>query len=134
VKLKAFSIWLVWFGILFLVSFIFTPLLFSIYRNEPLQNAIYLSDLPGDVVVCAILAAVGTLILWAMPIRRPLWAILFGALFSTALVLLVGGIWFLLFPNVVFAPDVDHLGFIILLPIPNGLAGACASYLRNRVS
>jgi hypothetical protein len=131
-KLGAFWIWLFWFGILTLCHLIFAPLLMFVFRSEPLPDASDLSALTASLAICAILATVGTLILWAIPIRRPLWSISFGAIFSTALLLLIAGFGFLLFSD--FESRAGLVGFAMQMAIPNGFAGAFACYMRNRES
>jgi len=134
-KLKALSIWLVWFGILYLGGLIFIPLMFSIFRNEPLDivGLFSLTDGRGLLLaVCAFLVTVGTLILWAMPIHLPVRSFLFGAFVATALLPFAGVILYFLASD--FESRAGLVGFLIMLLIPNGLAGAYACHLRSRIS
>jgi hypothetical protein len=127
-KSKAFAIWL---AIPFLGAYVVAPLAVSSLRGESLHGTLDSTTLLKSLAYCTIPAMLGTVILWAMPIRRPISAIFTGSIVAIMLLLLFA-IFDWTFSRGFESRATIYVGTITLL-VPSGVAGACAGYLRSRV-
>jgi hypothetical protein len=127
-KWKAFAIWL---GIPFFSCFAIEPAVGLLFRhNANVARIFHWRNVANLLRTCAIPAALGTAILWLLPIRRAWLGIIVGALVASGGIAVYAWLNMKLFGG--FEENVDIFVGALMLSLPSCVAGAFAGFLRAK--
>ena len=124
---KAFTVWLV----IPYLSYVAIEVGVPLFRHDvPVAPVFYWRHLAILLRTCAVPAALGTIVLWALPIQRAWLGLMAGALAAIGIIAVYA--WFAMTFFGGFEENIDiMIGALILSP-PSCLAGAYAGFLRAR--
>jgi len=127
-KYKAF---VVWFGLPYLLFLLVVPLLMWLHgKPVDLSSELNWKRQALIISICAVPAALGTAILWLLPIRRAAVGILSGAVIAILGILIWAWVQVRFFGG--FERNAGTYVLAMLLLVPECLGGGFAGFLRSR--